>query len=168
LDARGRLYINREDKGDIAVIDLIARKVVTTYPMPGCVAPTGLLLAPGDRLISSCANGVAQITNSRTGRMLASLKIGVGPDAVLYDRARNLAYIPSGRAGSLAVIALTGPRANTVIDIVPTQVGARTGAVDIKTGRIYLPTAEYGPPLAPGQRPVMKPGTFQVLVLGRN
>ncbi len=167
LDGHGRLYVNREDKNDIAVIDLAGRKVVATYPMPGCLAPTGLALVPGGRLVSSCANGVAQITDAATGRTIASLKIGAGPDAVIHDEIRQLAYIPSGRAGTLAVIALSGPASNTVIDTVPTQLGARTGALDATTGRLYLPTAEYILPAPAGQRPAMKPGTFQVLVLDR-
>lgn len=38
---------------------------------------------------------------------------------------------------------------------------ARTGAVDPKTGRVYLPTREAW------SRPTPKPGTFVVLVLDR-
>ena len=102
-----------------------------------------------------------------SGRRIAALKIGARPDAVVYDEGRNLAYIPSGGAGTLSVIALSGAADTTVIDTVVTQVGARTGTVDPKTGRIYLPAAEYLPPAAPGQRPTVKPGTFQVLVLDR-
>ena len=57
------------------------------------------------------------------------------------------------------MIALTGKDNNTLIDTAPTQKGARTGAVDPKTGRIYLPTAQYvlpaplasGPPRSPAR-----------------
>jgi hypothetical protein len=78
-----------------------------------------------------------------------------------------LAYIPSWLSGTLAVIALSGPHDNTVIDTVATQFGTRTGAVDPKTGRIYLPTAQFNLPVPAGQRPTAKPGTFEVLVLDR-
>jgi hypothetical protein len=165
-DGKGKVFINAEDKNQIDVVDIAARKLVVSYPMPGCQGPTGLALVPGDRLISVCRNGVAKIVDARTGAELASLAIGIGPDAVFADTGRKLAYIPSGRAGTLAVIALDGPANNTVIDTVPTAVGARTGTVDPKTGSVYLPTAEYAP-LVPGQRPGTKPGTFQVLVLSR-
>jgi hypothetical protein len=50
---------------------------------------------------------------------------------------------------------------------VPTQIGTRTGAVDPGTGRLYLPTAEYNLPVPAGQRPTTKPGTFQILVVGK-
>ena len=167
LDGKGRLYVNVEDKNQIAVVDLGSRKVVAHYPLAGCQGPTGLALVAGGRLVSACANGVAKILDAGSGREVASLKIGGRPDAVLYDRKRALAYIPSALSGTLAVIALSGSADNTIIDTVPTQLGARTGAVDEKTGRIYLPTAQYVLPAPAGQRPTTKPGTFQVLVLAR-
>ena len=45
----------------------------------------------------------------------------------------------------------------------------RTLALDEKTGRIFLPTAEFGPAPADGssrRRPIL-PGTFTVLVVGQ-
>jgi len=167
VDGKGKLYVNLSDKHEIGVVDIAARKLLARYPMPDCVRPTGLALVAGGRVISACANGVAEILDAASGRVIASLKIGERPDAVIYDRRRALAYIPSGLTGTLAVIALSGPADNTIIDTVPTQVGARTGTVDPRTGRIYLPTAQYVLPVPAGQRPTPKPGTFEVLVLGR-
>ncbi|HEY5290077.1 MAG TPA: hypothetical protein VIJ59_08595 [Caulobacteraceae bacterium] len=166
-DGKGRFYVNGADTHEVVVIDLKAGKVLTRYPMPGCVGPTGLALVEGDRLVSSCGNGVAEILGAADGHVIASLPIGAGPDAVLYDSRRHLALVPSGRTGTLAVIALAGAHANTVIDTVPTQVGARSGAIDPRTGRVWLPAARYGPPAAAGGRPTPLPGTFQVLVLDR-
>jgi DNA-binding beta-propeller fold protein YncE len=164
-DGKGRFYVNVEDKGQVAVVDLKARKVVGRYDMAGCQRPTGLAYVEGGRLISSCS-GLAKILDAASGKELASLKIGGFPDAVLYDAGRHLAYVPTALDGKLWVIGLTGKESNAIVDSVPTQQGARTGAVDLKTGRIYLPTAEYGP-MEPGKRPQPKPGTFQVLVLDR-
>ncbi len=164
-DGAGHLFVNAEDKNEIVAVDLDAKKVIAHYPMAGCLRPTGLAYVEGHRLVSACQS-VAKIMDADTGHEIATLPIGVGPDAVIYDRARSLAYIPSGRAGTLAVIALAGAANNTVVQTVPTKVGARTGAVDTKTGKVYLPSADYAPAVA-GQRPAMKPGSFQVLVLGK-
>jgi len=167
-DGKGRLYINVEDKNEIAVVDIAARKVIARYALAaGCAHPTGLAYVAGDRLVAACGAGAAEILDAASGRGLASFKIGGFPDAVLYDEGRGLAYIPSALSGTLAVIALSGKDANTIIDTVPTQSGARTGAVDPKTGKIYLPTAQYVLPAPVGKRPSPKPGTFEVLVLGR-
>jgi DNA-binding beta-propeller fold protein YncE len=166
-DGKGRLYVNVEDRNEIAVVDIASRQVLARYPLGDCHGPTGLALVAEGRLISACANGVAAILDAATGRQIARLAIGARPDAVLYDPARRLAYIPSGGTGTLAVIALSGKADNTVIDTVPTQIGARTGTVDPKTGKIYLPVAQYLSPTPAGQRPTPKPGTFEVLVVGR-
>ena len=165
LDGAGKLFINDEEKHAIVVIDLATRKVTGSYDMPGCVAPTGLAYVKRGRLVSACANGKAEILDAATGKVIAALDIGARPDAVIYDAARARAYIPSGGAGTLAVIALDGAGDNSVVDTVPTQKGARTGTVDPKTGAVYLPAAEYLPPAAAGQRPTLKPGSFQVLVI---
>ena len=164
-DGRGLFFVNVEDKGQIAVVDLKARKVLRRYDMAGCQRPTGLAYVEGGRLIASCG-GLAKILDAASGREIASLKIGGFPDAVLYDPGRHLAYIPTALDGKLWVIRLAGADKNTIVESVATQPGARTGAVDLKTGRIYLPTAQYGP-IEPGKRPQPKPGTFQVLVLDR-
>ena len=166
-DGKGHYFINGEEANDIEVIDLKTLKVVGHYAMPGCKRPTGLAYVEGDRLVSAC-QGVAEILGAADGHVIASLPIGTGNDAVMYDSRRHLALIPAGRSGNLAVIALQGPKANTVIDTVPTELGARTGAVDPKTGKVWLPTAQYAPlAQATGGRPSTVPGSFHVVVLDR-
>jgi DNA-binding beta-propeller fold protein YncE len=165
-DGKGKVFVNAEDTNQIAVVDLKAGKVLAHWPLTGCRRPTGLALVAGGRLVSACGNGVAKILSAADGHDIATLTIGEGPDAVLYDAPRQRVLIPSGRSGTLAVVALEGPQANTVIDTVSTQIGARSGAVDPKTGRVWLPTAQYNLPVPAGQRPTTKPGTFEVLVLG--
>jgi DNA-binding beta-propeller fold protein YncE len=163
-DGKGKLFINVEDKGEIAVVDTRAAKVLTRYPLAGCEEPSGLALTSSGVLISACANGVAKAVDAASGKVLATLKIGARPDAVLYDASRNLAFVPNGGDGSLTVISTKGSTPE-VVGSVSTQTGARTGAVDPKTGHIYLPTAKFTPPPAPGQRPGFVPGSFEVLEL---
>jgi len=50
------------------------------------------------------------------------------------------------------------------VQTVATQRGARTGAVDPKTGNLYLPTATYAV-AAGGGRPSAEPSTFVILVV---
>jgi DNA-binding beta-propeller fold protein YncE len=166
-DGKGRFFVNAEDKNQVAVVDLAARKVVSRYDLPGCQRPTGLAYVSGDRIIADCGNGGVVILSAADGKAIATFKVGGFPDAVIYDPQRQLAFVPSALSGMLSVIALSGPANNTIIDTVPTQLGARTGTVDPKTGRIYLPSAEYVLPAPAGQRPTTKPGTFHILVLDR-
>jgi DNA-binding beta-propeller fold protein YncE len=168
VDGHGRAYVNVEDKDQIAVVDLRARKVVARYPLSGCHGPGGLALVSGDRLITACHNNDAEILDAKTGHQIANLSIGGFPDAVIYDARRNIAYIPTALDGKLNVVALSGAHNNSIVDRVPTQPGARTGAVDPKTGDVYLPAATYVPAAAKGQRPTPQPGTFVILVVGRS
>jgi DNA-binding beta-propeller fold protein YncE len=162
-DGAGKVFVNIEDKGEIAVIDTKSRAVVGHYAMKGCEEPSGLAYAPNSGLlISSCQNKVAKVLKAATGEEVASLAIGAGPDAVIYDAARNLAFIPCGRDGVLEVLDTSGPNVS-VVQTVKTQPGARTGAVDPKTGAVYLPTAAYT--LSAQGRPTPTPGTFAILVV---
>ncbi len=61
---------------------------------------------------------------------------------------------------------MRSPASVQLVAQVPTQAGARTGALDPKTQHIFLPTAKFTPPPAPGQRPGFVPGSFEVLELG--
>jgi DNA-binding beta-propeller fold protein YncE len=164
-DGAGKLFINVEDQNRIAVVDLKARTKVGYYALNGCEGPTGLAYAPeAGVLISACANKVAKVLSAADGHEIASLAIGAGPDQLAYDPARRLVFIPCGRDGVLDVVAVRGPNDAAVVETVPTQVGARTGAVDPATGKLYLPTAHYSPSPT-GGRPTADPGSFVILVV---
>ena len=166
-DGAGKVFVNIEDKGQIAVLDTKARTLVGHYELKGCEEPSGLAYSPSAGvLIAACANQVAKVLNAATGDEVASLAIGKGPDAVIYDEARKLAFIPCGRDGVLEVIAVRGPTDVAIVQTVKTQPGARTGAVDPKTGKIYLPTAAYT--IAATGKPTPTPGTFAILVVSPN
>lgn len=163
VDGKGRLFVNVDDKNEIAVVDTLRARVETRYPLSGCAGPTGLAYTENGLLIAACANGVAEVLTS-SGRPVASLKIGARPDAVIYDPARRRAYVPCGGDGVLAVLSVDR-HSVSVVETVSTERGGRTGAVDPETGRIYIPTARFNAPSAPGKRPTVAPGSFHVLVL---
>ncbi|UAJ09065.1 YncE family protein [Glacieibacterium megasporae] len=164
VDAKGTLYVNIEDKGAVAVIDVARRAVVRTIDLTGCEEPGGLALTKQGYLISACANGHAKVVEAKSGRLLADIAIGSRPDAVIYDGPRDRAYVPTGGDGGLTVIDTADvPRG---IGVVSTQKGSRTGAADPATGDIYLPGARFAPAEA-GQRPKAIPGSFEVLVVSK-
>ncbi len=160
-DGKGRLFVNVEDKNELVAIDTRTRTVVRRTVLTGCDGPTGLALTRQGSLISACANNVAKTVSAATGALGADIAIGTGPDAVLYDSARDRAYIPAGRDGTLTVIDTRGVA--KAVATIATQKGARLGAVDPATGLVYLPTARYA---ADGsERPKPVPGSFEVLVV---
>jgi DNA-binding beta-propeller fold protein YncE len=165
-DGKGGAFVNIEDGNAIARIDLKARRRTGTIALPGCVGPTGLaLVAKGTRLITACANRVALVIDAKTGKMLATLQIGTDPDAVLVDETRGLAFIPCGGTGTLVAISITDPNQIAVVAVIPTQRGAKTGAIDLRDGRIYLPTATFTAAAPGAKRAQPVAGSFTVLVL---
>ncbi len=163
VDGKGHLFVNVEDKNEIVEVDIAARKVLRHTALAGCDGPTGLGLTAHGVLIASCANGVAKLVDAASGKALGDIAIGPRPDAVIVDEGRHRAYVPSGGDGTLTVID-TGGRIPRRIAQVATQAGARTGAVDLVTGKVYLPAARYAEAEA-GQRPKAIPGSFAVLVV---
>ena len=161
-DGHGKLYVNAEDKNDVAVIDTRTRKLIRREPLPGCDGPTGILYDPATReTLSACANGVAVVLSS-TGKLVASLTIGKRPDGAAFDERRHVALVPSGADGTLSVIELSPkPR---VISTVQTAKSARTIALDPSTGRAYLPATDLLSPVG-NERPKPVPGTFRIIVV---
>ncbi|MEP7131497.1 MAG: YncE family protein [Sphingomicrobium sp.] len=161
-DGRGRMYVNVEDRNEVAVLDTRARKVLARFPLAGCDEPTGIAFDPAARaIVSACGNGVA-IVSAPNGRQIARLTIGKGADGAAYDAKRHLVLIPAGRDGNLTIIRLRPTAA--VVEQVATAVSARTIALDPSTGRAYLPSATLAPAVGK-ERPKPVPGTFRILVV---
>lgn len=165
-DGRGGAFVNIEDANAIARIDLKGKRRIGTIALPGCDGPTGLaLVSGGTRLIAACANGVALVLDATSGRTITTLNIGADPDAVLVDAARGLAFIPCGGTGTLIAISIADADHIAVVGVIPTQRGAKTGAIDPRDGRIYLPAATLAPAEPGAKRGKPLPGSFTVLIL---
>lgn len=167
-DGEGHIFANVEDKNDLVVLDVPNRKVVARRPLPGCEEPSGLAFDPQTHvLVSACSNNKAIATSSTDGKVLATLAIGSQPDAVIFDAKNKRFLVPCGGNGVLSVISEEGGSLK-VTATVPTAPGARLGALDPATGKLYLPTADFQPASEPGKRPTMVPGSFRILVLAQN
>lgn len=165
-DGKGGGFVNVEDANAIARIGFKSKRRTGTIALPGCDGPTGLaLVANGTRLISACANHVALVIDAKSGKTLTTLRIGADPDAVLVDEARGLAFIPCGGTGTLVALTIADPNHIAVAGVIATQRGAKTGAIDPRDGRIYLPAATLGPIAKGAKRGQPAPGSFTVLVL---
>jgi DNA-binding beta-propeller fold protein YncE len=167
-DGKGGLYINvnRGKTNEIVAVDVSARKLVKHIPLKGCEDPTGLAYdRDDDLLISVCDNGVVKFLHREDGREAASLTVGKGADALMFDPQRRLVFVPAADSGTLSVIAVRGATDIAVVQTLATQAGTRLGAVDVSSGRVYLPAAKFGPPVPPSPYPSVVPGTFEILVV---
>jgi DNA-binding beta-propeller fold protein YncE len=169
FDGRGRLFVNAEDKSAIHVVDTHALKLLDTWPVAPGEGPTGLAIDRAHhRLFSVCGNGKFIVLDSDSGSLITVLPISEDPDGATFEPATGRAFA-STKGGTLTIVQEESPNKFSVRQNLPTQLGARTLTLDEKTGRIFLPTAGFGPLPTDGsshRRPII-PGTFTVLVVGQ-
>ncbi|MEO8576831.1 MAG: YncE family protein [Gemmatimonadales bacterium] len=171
-DGKGMLYVNVEDKGEVVALDTKSMQAKAHYSLAPCEEPTGMARdAARGRLIIGCSNKLMAVMDEKTGKVIATIPVGDGVDASAFDPATQLAFTSNGE-GSVSVVRQNADGTFTPVATVPTQRGARTMTLDLKTHRLYLSTAEFGPAPAPtADRPrpraPMIPGSFVVLVLDR-
>jgi len=164
-DLAGKIYINIEDKNEIAVVNTKTSKVEKRWTIGKGQEPTGLAIdTKTKRLFAGCGNKLLVILNANSGQVVKELPIGEGCDGVVFDPELGYVFAANGD-GTLTIALEKSANAISVIDNVPTKKGARTIALDEKAHLVFLPTADFGDPVAGEKRPPMIPGTFQVLVV---
>jgi DNA-binding beta-propeller fold protein YncE len=172
IDAKGKVYINIEDKSEVAEIDSRKLQLQNRYSLKPCENPTGMAIdAEHGRVFSGCRNKIMAILDTKTGKVIATTPIGKGVDGNGFDPGTGLIFSSNGE-GTLTVARESSPGRFDVVQTVKTQVGARTMAIDTKTHNIYLPTATFSapPPLTPPgprTRPQIVKDSFVVLVVGK-
>ena len=166
-----RVYCNIEDKSEIEVIDTSKHEVVARWPLAPGEEPTGMALdAAHHRLFAGCHNKLMAMLDTETGKVVATVPIGAGVDACVFEDATQFAFASCGD-GTTTIAKEETPQKLTVVQTLKTERGARTMALDPETHRIYLPTAEFqpAPSPAPGAspaRPTIVPNTLKLLVYG--
>ena len=165
----GRVYCNIEDKSEVAVIDADKHEVVAHWSLAPGEEPSGIALdATHHRLFSGCHNKMMVMLDTESGKVVDSVPIGAGVDGCAFDDARQLAFASCGD-GTTIIAREVAPRKLTVIQTLKTERGARTMALDPKTHRIYLPSAQFEPAPSPSPgvspaRPRIVPNTLKLLV----
>ena len=158
-DGHGRIFVNNEGKSTIQVIEVKSMKVVASWPLAPCDGPTGIAYdAKHNRIFSGCGNS-SVVVDAKSGKVVATIANGDGVDALGWDPADKLIYIPAGRDSNVTVVHQDGPDKYSVVATVPTMGGAKTIAVDPVKHVAYLFQPEYGPvpPPAPGSPPPPPP-----------
>jgi YVTN family beta-propeller protein len=158
------IYVNVEDTGEIATVDSKIWKADKRWKLTGCEEPSGLAVdEKTHHLFSVCGNRKMAIVDTNSGQIVSTIETGAGTDGAAFDPELGYAFASNGGDGTLTVVKGAGAK-YSVADNVPTQRGARTLTVDPRSHKVYLPTAEFGPPAEGQTRPSIKPGTFVVLV----
>jgi hypothetical protein len=174
-DGKGRLYIDIEDKGNIAVVDAKTMKVVTHYDLEGKGGTcAGLAMdVKNNILFAACRNPQTMVIMSAgDGKIIATLPIGQGTDGAFFNPNTKEAFSSQGD-GTLTIIKENSPTSFVVEQNLDTMRGAKTLTLDTKNNRVVMIAAEFGAPPAnpaPGGRPgrgPMLPDSFTILVAGK-
>ena len=170
-DGKGHVYVNIEDKDEVVKIDSVKMTVLNHWPLDPGKTPTGLAMdIEHQRLFSGCRGSkTVEVMDADSGKILASLPIGAGVDAVAFDPESQTVFSSNGD-GTLTVIHEDTPDKFQVIQNIATQPGARTLALDAGKHQVWLVTAESKPATDPQEkrRRVMVTNTFALLVIGKN
>ena len=162
-DGKGKIFVNNEGKSTIQVLDVASMKVLASWPLAPCEGPTGIAYDRATNRIFSGCSTTSVVIDATNGKVVATIANGDGVDALGWDAAEKLIYIPAGRDSNVTVVHEDSPDKYTVVATVPTMRGAKTISIDPTKHIAYLFQPEYGPPPPgtpppqPGQRPVRGP-----------
>ena len=173
VDGKGRAFVALQDKNQIAVVDLKAKKLAATWNVD-CVQPTGMMYEPAsDRLFVPCrgTKPVMAIVDATSGKTVATLPIGFNVDAVAFNPLEKLVLTSNGASATMSVYKQDDKDTYHLVETVATRLNARTMATDPKTGKAFTVTTESVAPAAPagGKAPpvIYISDTFQVITMER-
>ena len=147
-DGKGHVFVNNESKNTIQVIDVKTWKATASWPLAPCMGPTGIAYDKSNNRIFSGCNGTSVVVDAATGKVVATIPNGTRVDALGWDPAKKLIFIPNGGEGNVTIAHQDSADKYTVVATVATFAGAKTITVDPVTHNAYLFQPERGP--APG------------------
>jgi DNA-binding beta-propeller fold protein YncE len=171
-DGKGHIFVNLEDKSSLIKFDAKTLKIENTWPLAPCESPSGLAIdAAHEILVVGCHNKLMAFVDGNTGKVLGTVPIGQGVDANRFDPATGYAFASCGD-GTLTIAHEDSLTKFSLVEMIQTQRGARTMALDHANHNVYLVTADFGPAPAPTQdnprpRPAILADTFTLLVYSK-
>ena len=144
-DGEGNMFMALRDRNSVARIDVAQRKVTADWKTAPCEEPTGIAFDKANkRIFVGCRgkNPVLAVLDSDSGKVITTLEIGRGNDGVIYDPATHKIYTSNGVDANLVIYDQVNPDTYKLAEATTTRPYARTMALDPKTKKIYLVTAE--------------------------
>ena len=165
----GRLYANLTDISEVVEIDTKAATVMRRWSTAPCKQPVAMAIDTAHhRLFSGCRSGLMAISDYQSGKVVATVPIGMGVDGAGYDAASGDAFA-SNADGAVTVIHQDGPDKYHVRENVPTPERSRNMGLDPVTHRVFVVSAKFGQvPAGSKGRPPVLPGSFALMVIERD
>lgn len=177
-DDKGMIYLNVGDANEVAALDSRSLTIKARWPIAPATMPTALAMdREHRRLFIGGRNKILAIMNADDGRIVQTFPIGFGVDTNIYESDKHLEFT-STREGTIHIFHEDSPDKFSVVEVVKTQPGAHTMALDPKTENLFLDTADFRPGTTPNtgvfdhpaggfhSMGIAVPGTFRLLVYG--
>jgi DNA-binding beta-propeller fold protein YncE len=148
-DGKGHIFVNNENKSTMQVVDIKTWKATASWPLAPCDGPTGIAYDKATNRVFSGCNKNSVVVDAGSGKIVATIPNGTRVDALGYDPAQKLIYVPNGGEGNVTVAHQDSADKYSVVATVDTFRGAKTICVDTKTHNVYLFQPERGPAPAP-------------------
>ncbi len=171
-DGKGMIYDNIEDKNEVVALDARTNTVKARWPIAPAEEATAMDMdIQHRRLFIGGRNKVLAIMDADTGKVVQTFPIGAGVDTNIYEAETGRLFTAT-REGTLHIFHEDSPDKFSVVETVTTEFGARNMALDPKTHKLFIDTADFTPAPAPtAEQPKPQPtpvsGTFRLLVYGR-
>src|SRR4051812_47132748 len=180
-DGKGHLYVDIEDKDNIAVVDVKTMKVTAHYELGGKGGgPAGLGFDARNHILFAMCHEpqTCVVLNADDGKIITTLPIGRGTDGGGFNPNTMEAFSSQGD-GTLTIIKENSPTSFEVEQTVTTKSRAKTCTLDTKKNHIVLITTEPAPAAAgaPVEQPQPAngqrggrgggPAFLDILVVGR-
>jgi DNA-binding beta-propeller fold protein YncE len=161
----GKVYANLTDTNEVVEIDAKTAAVTGRWSTAPCKQPVAMAIDTAHhRLFSGCRSGVMAVSDSQSGKVVATIPIGSGVDGAGFDPVSANAFA-SNADGTLTVIHQDSPDQYHVLESVPTPQGSRNMGVDPTNHRVFIVSAKFGPVPAGARRGPVLPGTFALMVI---
>ena len=90
-------------------------KATASWPLAPCDGPTGIAYDKASNRIFSGCSKTSVVVDASTGKVVASIANGTRVDALGWDPAKKLIYIPNGGEGNVTVVHQDSPDKYTVV-----------------------------------------------------
>lgn len=168
-DGRGMIYDNLEDQGQVIAIDSRTLKITARFSPAPAMQPVSLAMDRAHRrlFIGSRNPKIFFVMDADTGKPLGKpFPIGGRVDSNVFDPELAMAACATGD-GTIHIFHEDSPNALSLVEMVKTELGAKTMALDPKTHNLLVDTADFEPAAAGARFPRAQPGTFHLLIYGR-
>jgi len=144
-DGKGNFYLALRDRNKVLRIDARQRKITAEWTPAKCIQPNSVAYdAVSNRLFVTCRGDhpILAVIDPDSGRVVASPTIGHGNDSMVFDPQERRIYTANGFDATLVIVEQVDANTYKLAEATTTRPYARTMALDPKTKKVYLVTAE--------------------------